>query len=318
MSIIYIIHENDEWVAPLKLALDNIAAPYREWHMGKGHFNISERPPEGIFYNRMSASSHTRGHRFAPELTAVILPWLERHNRTVVNGSSALNIELSKAQQQMAFESHNIVTPKTLYAQNKEDIVSAAKHFSTPFIIKHNRAGKGLGVFLCTHQSDLLEHLQSEQFSPSIDGIHLLQDYIQSPSQSIVRMEFVGGKFLYAVEVSTGGSFELCPADQCNIEGAFCPTNDTTLSQGPKFKIINHYQNPLIPHYEALLETHNIQIAGIEYIVDANGQSYAYDINTNTNYNSEAEKQAGIYGMKAIASYLADLAQKKYPLGKAS
>ena len=24
-------------------------------------------PPEGVFYNRMSASSHTRGHRHAPE-----------------------------------------------------------------------------------------------------------------------------------------------------------------------------------------------------------------------------------------------------------
>ena len=47
-----------------------------------------------------------------------------------------------------------------------------------------------------------------------------------------------------------------------------------------------------------------IEIAGIEYIVDKNGIIYTYDINTNTNYNSQAEINSEIQGMKSIAKFL--------------
>ena len=47
-----------------------------------------------------------------------------------------------------------------------------------------------------------------------------------------------------------------------------------------------------------------IEIAGIEYIVDKNGKIFTYDINTNTNYNSQAEKSSEIKGMKSIAKFL--------------
>ena len=75
---IYIIHENDEWIEPLRKELQNINAPFEEWHLGKRNVNHLDKPPPGVFYNRMSASSHTRGHRYAPEYTAVVLNWLEK------------------------------------------------------------------------------------------------------------------------------------------------------------------------------------------------------------------------------------------------
>ena len=31
---IYVIHENDEWVEPLRKELQNINAPFEEWHLG--------------------------------------------------------------------------------------------------------------------------------------------------------------------------------------------------------------------------------------------------------------------------------------------
>ena len=69
---IYIIHENDDWVEPLRKELKNISAPFEEWHLGKRNIDHLDKPPQGVFYNRMSASSHTRGHRYAPEHTAVV------------------------------------------------------------------------------------------------------------------------------------------------------------------------------------------------------------------------------------------------------
>ena len=105
---IYIIHENDEWVVPLREELKKINAPYKEWHIGKDKINSSNTPPNGVFYNRMSASSHTRGHRYAPENTKVVLKWLENHNRRIINNSKALKLEISKQIQYQELKKHNI------------------------------------------------------------------------------------------------------------------------------------------------------------------------------------------------------------------
>eukprot|EP00054_Salpingoeca_dolichothecata_P023734 m.159286 g.159286 ORF g.159286 m.159286 type:complete len:110 (+) comp24789_c0_seq5:81-410(+) len=50
------------------------------------------------------------------------------------------------------------------------------------------------------------------------DGLFLLQEYIEhdTTSKGIIRMEFVGGEFLYAMRVVSGGAFNLCPSEVCN------------------------------------------------------------------------------------------------------
>ena len=53
---IYVIHENDEWLIPLRESFKKIKAPFKEWHMDKESFDFKKSPPNGIFYNRMSAS----------------------------------------------------------------------------------------------------------------------------------------------------------------------------------------------------------------------------------------------------------------------
>ena len=102
MTQIHVIHENAAWLEPLAKALDRQRLPWRDWFLDHGIFDLSQPPPEGVFYNRMSASSHTRDHRYAAELTASVLAWLERHGRRTVNGSRALDLEISKARQYAA------------------------------------------------------------------------------------------------------------------------------------------------------------------------------------------------------------------------
>ena len=60
---IHVIHENADWTAPLFDALEARGLPYVDWNMAYGDLALSEAPPQGVFYNRMSASSHTRGNR---------------------------------------------------------------------------------------------------------------------------------------------------------------------------------------------------------------------------------------------------------------
>ena len=304
---IYILHENDEWVEPLRKELQAINAPFEEWHLGKRNVDHLDKPPHGIFYNRMSASSHTRGHRYAPEHTAVVLNWLEKNKRRVINNSRALSLEISKSLQYKELESFGIKTPKTIYCSNKESILKSANVFTKPFITKHNRGGKGLGVKLFNNKKELDSYVSSRNFEPSIDGITLLQDYIDANPKVIKRVEFVNSKFLYTVEVDASEGFELCPAcpeDQNDvpkqqIAGEFCPTT------GNKFKIMKNYkENELTEKYENFIAANGIEIAGIEYITDKKGEIYTYDVNTNTNYNSQAEKISEIKGMKSIAAFL--------------
>ncbi|WP_163099666.1 ATP-grasp domain-containing protein [Peribacillus alkalitolerans] len=304
MKKAYILHENKDWTRHLIKRLEELEVPYEEWHLDQGTVRLDQEPPIGVFYNRMSASSHTRGHRFAPELTASVLAWLERHGRKVLNGTRAISLEVSKVAQYMALEANGIKTPRTVAAVGKESIIEAARAFEgKPFITKHNRAGKGLGVQLFYSMEALHEFLEGPSFEESIDGITLIQEYIQAPEPFITRCEFVEGKFVYAVRVDTSEGFQLCPADACQIGDLFCPVGEVAEVR-PKFEIIEGFNDPIISKFEAFLKENKIDVAGIEFIRDAEGTIYTYDVNTNTNYNSDAEEKIGQYGMLEIARLL--------------
>lgn len=304
MKKIHIIHENSEWTIHLTKQLDQLGLPYEEWFLDKGLVDLTKSPPEGVFYNRMSASSHTRGHRYAPELTAAVLAWLEAHGRKVFNGSGAIRLEVSKVAQYLSLNAHGIATPKTIATVGKEQITEAAKKFAgQPFITKHNRAGKGLGVQLFYSIEGLQQYVEGPDFEESVDGITLIQEYIQAPEPYITRCEFVGGKFVYAVQVDTTNGFQLCPADACQIGDLFCPVGESTPVK-PKFQIIENFEDPILQKYEQFLKANDIQISGIEFIRGEDGKIFTYDVNTNTNYNSDAEAIAKIYGMREIAKFL--------------
>lgn len=304
MSKIYILHENSEWTAHLTKRLNELELPYEEWHLDEGLVNLTEIPPEGVFYSRMSASSHTRGHRYAPELTESVLAWLEQHDRTVFNGSRALRLEVSKVNQYTALTKSGIRTPKTIAAIGKENILKAAEKIGADsFITKHNRAGKGLGVQLFHSIEGLKGYLEGPDFDEPVDGITLIQEYIKAPEPFITRCEFVGGKFVYAVQVDTSEGFELCPADACQIGDLFCPVGEE-VEEKPKFQIVQDFNDPIIEKYEAFLKENQITVAGIEFIRNEAGDIFTYDVNTNTNYNSDAEQAAEKYGMLELAKFL--------------
>lgn len=300
MGKIHIIHENSEWTDHLIKRMDELGLDYEEWFLDKGMVDLTAAPPEGIFYNRISASSHTRDHRYAPELTESVLAWLELHGRKVLNGTRAIRLEVSKVNQYTALKKAGIAVPATIAAVGKEAIMDAARRLGAPsFITKHNRAGKGLGVQLFHSIGALESYVNSAEFDEPLDGITLIQEYIKSPDSSITRCEFIGGEFIYAVRVDTSEGFELCPADACRIEDLACPVGER-----PKFEIIKDFDEDIIDAYKAFLKENEIAIAGIEFIRDREGNLYTYDVNTNTNYNRDAEEKEGVFGMLELARYL--------------
>ena len=229
------------------------------------------------------------------------LAWLERHGRRVANGSRALQLEVSKVAQYAALEAHGIRTPRTVAAVGRDAVVEVGRAFDPPFITKHNRAGKGLGVRLFHDAAALERYVRSDEFEQSVDGITLIQEYVEASEPYITRVEFVGGEFLYAVRVDTSQGFELCPADACRVDDAFCPAGESPPSL---FTIVDGFRHELVGAYERFLADNGIHIAGVEFITDRDGVAYTYDVNTNTNYNSQAEAAVGLRGMHAVAAYL--------------
>jgi hypothetical protein len=304
MKEIVVIHENDEWLVPLRAEFAKRGVSATEWFLDEGEVRYSDTPADAIYYNRMSASSHTRGHRFAPELTKAVLTWLESADRTVVNNTSVLALELCKLSQYAALRSAGLKVPRTHAVIGKKHLLEAAENFAQwPLIVKPNRGGKGLGVQRFDALQELDSYLQRTDLDEPLDGTWLLQEYIQPREPFITRAEFIGRKFLYTVQVNTEDGFELCPADNCSIEDQFCPTDQTS----EKFTITQRFdEHPIIGKLEGFLNDNAIDVAGIEFIENNAGELFVYDVNTNTNYNQGAEQRAGVprTGMGALADYL--------------
>jgi hypothetical protein len=304
MAKIYVLHENNDWVIPLRKAFAERGLPYAEWYLDQWAVDLSSAPPEGVFYNRMSASSHTRDHRYSAELTATVLAWLGRHGRLVVNDSRALDLEISKTRQLMRLAHEGIPVPKTVAVVGERALPDALTAFASgPLIVKPNRSGKGLGVRLYETTEQILQVAQRGELPQTVDGTLLLQEYIRSETGHVYRAEFVGGRFLYLLKIDATGGFELCPSDVCDLD-SFCPATPG----GKKFEIVEGVVTPdQIARYERFLRANGIGIAGIEFAIRSNGERVVYDVNTNTNYNSDAEAAAGKSGMGAIADYLGGL-----------
>jgi hypothetical protein len=305
---VYVIHENAEWLVPLRAALEAEGVPWVDWFVHEGRVDLDAAPPAGVFYNRMSASSHTRDHRYSVELTAQLVAWLQHHGRRVVNGRRALQLEVSKFEQYLSLRAHGVPTPATVAASGREEVLAAARALGrTPFIVKPNRGGKGLGVQLYNDVDALEQALAGLRDSGeiSLDGIVLLQEYIRPAAGFITRMEFIGGRYYYAVEVDTSAGFELCPADSCAVGDAFCPAPGEQPKQ--KFRLSQRAPDAeLVARLEEFFRANDAEIAAAEFVTTASGESHVYDVNMNTNYNQQAERAAGGQhnAMREVARFL--------------
>lgn len=338
---IYIIHENNEWIPPFKEAFDRAGVEFREIFLTQGGINLDSIPPNGVFWSRLSASSHTRDNAFSKEYGRALLAWLESYGRCVINGSSVLELEVSKVKQALLLESFfksqgvDFKTPKTLAVFGKTDLINAARSFAKnlnnkPFITKHNQGGKGLGVRLFENIEEFRDYVESSDFELPIDGITLLQEYVESREAFITRCEFIGGKFHYAVRVDTSnGAFELCPADACQIDSLDSKSADSKaestkrpalagaaceVGAGDKFSLRKEIDStsPIVRCLEQFLAVHNIAVAGIEFIESVSGDIVVYDINTNTNYNSTLESKIRESGGVAAADRLVSFLKEQF------
>ena len=106
----------------------------------------------------------------------------------------------------------------------------------------------------------------------------------------------------------------MCPADVCAVDAGPSPAE----APAPRFRVLDDgIDAGLRSRLEGFLSANGTEVAGIELIHGSDGRLLVYDVNTNTNYNPEAEAKAGLAasdrsGPGAIAVFLgAELAASK-------
>ncbi len=303
MTRVWVIHENPDWLPPLRAAFEAEGVPFGEISLAEGTIDLDAEPEPGVYWSRLSASAHTRGHPHAKDRARALLGWLEGWGRRVVGGTRVVELEVSKVRQHAALRAAGFDAPRTIAVSGRSGLAAAARELPLPFITKHDQGGKGLGVRRFDYYGQFDAYALSSQFEESADGITLLQEYLLAAEPFVTRAEFVGGRFVYAVRVDIStGAFELCPADACVID----PKTGVEI---PAFALRRDLDgsDPLIRRLEAFLADQGVEVAGIEFIETRDGRRVVYDVNTNTNYNAGVEAEAEVPATRLVARWLGSL-----------
>lgn len=296
---VHVLHENPEWMPPFAAAFAAEGVDWDETLVTGGSLDLTAAPAEGLWWSRMSASAHTRGHTAAAEHARALLDVLEAHGRRVVNGRAVLDLELSKVRQLALLRAARIAVPRTVavVGGRPDDVLAAAATVGPPVVVKPNRGGKGLGVTRFDSVDELAAALPG--LDEPVDGVLLVQEYVEPARPRITRAEIVGGELVYAITADTErGGFQLCPADACAVDGT--PASLFALRTEP-------LPSGLADAYESFARWHGLEVAGFEFIETADGRAVTYDVNTNTNYNPDVEAVASRSAARAVARYLGTL-----------
>ena len=296
---VHVLHENPEWMPPFAAAFAAEGVDWDETLVTGGSMDLTATPAEGLWWSRMSASAHTRGHTAAAEHARALLDVLEAHGRRVVNGRAVLDLELSKLRQLALLRAARIAVPRTVavVGGRPDDVLAAAATVGLPVVVKPNRGGKGLGVTRFDSVDELAAALPG--LDEPVDGVLLVQEYVEPARPRITRAEIVGGELVYAITADTErGGFQLCPADACAVDGT--PASLFALRTEP-------LPSGLADAYESFARWHGLEVAGFEFIETADGRAVTYDVNTNTNYNPDVEAVASRSAARAVARYLGTL-----------
>ncbi len=282
-----ILYEHPQWFTPLFAELDRREIPYERIDAGKLVFDPADTERRyALVVNRMSPSAWTRGNGDAIFSTLHYLAYLDGIGTPVLNGHDAYLIELSKARQIALFARLGISHPRTRVIDNAGGAAEAAAELAFPVVVKPNIGGSGAGI---TSYASLAE-LASAEVELGIDGCALVQEQLSAAGDEVVRIEVLDGEFLYAIRLRLlPGSFNLCPADYCELPGIADGVSGRGLP-------IERFDPPagVIEDARRIILAAGMDLGGVEYLVDAHtGQATFYDINALSNFVANAPEVVG-------------------------
>jgi hypothetical protein len=312
---IAIYYEHRDWFRPLFQQLDVKGVQWKKIDAREHSYRAGVLEEDyALVFNRMSPSAWKRNLGHAVFYTLDYLKHLESLGVRVVNGSRAFANEISKARQLELLASLGLPYPKALVINHANQALRAADEIGYPLVVKPNIGGSGAGIIRFSSPKELRAAVAENQLYFGIDSTALVQEFFPARNSVITRVEVLGGKYLYAIQIhTTGETFDLCPADICqNTRGEELARGACALDAPKSGLKVEAYQPPrqVIEEVERIMAAAGIEVGGIEYVIDdRDGRRLYYDINALSNFVADPERVVGFNPYARLADYLIAQAQ---------
>jgi glutathione synthase/RimK-type ligase-like ATP-grasp enzyme len=315
-----IYYEHQEWFRPLFAELDRRGLPYEPIRADE----LIVDPEEGLtarwplLLNRMSPSAWDRGRGGVIFETIAHLEQLEDAGVSVLNGTDAYRLDLSKTRQIALLKKLGLQVPRTRAVYGMEQLQRAASELTFPLLVKPNMGGNGAGIERFSTLGELQLAVELDILKTGPDGVLLLQEYHAPQGGRIVRAETLGGHLLYAVQIHLGPDcgFSLCPADlQQTVSGEPLGAAARASQEGNQARV-EAFTPPLevIAEIERIARAGHLDVGGIEYLEsERDGGRYFYDVNALSNFVAEAEKVVGFDPTARLVDYLETRLEQAIP-----
>jgi hypothetical protein len=307
---IAVFHEHPHWFTPLFAELDRRGLPYHRVDAASHSFDPAERSvPYSLVLNRASPSAYLREHAQSLFYTLHWLRHLELLDVPVVNGADVYALELSKALQLDLLEELGLPYPRARVINNPAQAPAAAAALRSPVLVKANVGGSGAGIVRYETAEALTEAVSQRRVALGVDGTALVQECAPLRDGHITRVETLGGKYLYAINVyPASGSFDLCPADACQTTEGVELVRGACAVDAPRTGLRVEETKPpseIIAQVEHIARAARLDVGGIEYLVDdRDGRHYFYDINALSNFVADAPNVVGFDPWVPLVDYL--------------
>lgn len=293
-----VYYEHPAWFEPLFNVLDRRGMAWKRVQIQDHILDPGALDaPAPVVFNRLAMSSFLRQKEHAIYHSLAAISHWELAGARVVNGSGALNFDISKARQLSLFRSLGLAAPRTRVVHRREDVSLAAEQIGFPLILKPNVGGSGSGVTRYETAAQLRAQLASGDTAVGVDGVTLVQEYVPCRQAQVIRCETLNGRFLYAIALNGAGStFDLCPADVCMVDK---PTISIEAYR-PSAQIVQSV--------ESIARAARLDVGGIEYMVDdRDGVAKFYDVNALSNFVAQPMNVLGWDPHEKLVDFLAEI-----------
>ncbi len=303
--------KSHDWhkLKPLFAALGRRGVSYEALDVAQHSFDPGDPDvPYALVLNRMSPSAWTRGRTNAIFHTLHYLAYLEELGVPTIFGQRAFQLELSKALQCSLFARLGVPYPRTRVIDHPTQARAAGEGLAFPVLVKPNVGGSGAGIKSFAHSDEL----EQADLDLGLDGTALVQEQLPAAGEFIVRIEILDGEFLYAIRILlVPGSFNLCPADYCELPGIADGVSGRGLP-------VEAYDPPEEVGEDAkrIVAATGMDVAGVEYLINArDGRATFYDLNTLSNFVADASSVVGFDPFERLVDFILDRAASTVAVG---
>jgi hypothetical protein len=299
-----VLYEHPQWFQPLFAALERRGLLYSAIELAGHRFDPASREaPAPLVLSRVAQSSFLRQPEHPIFYAEALLDHWARLGARVLNGADVLAIDSSKARQLSLITSLGYAVPETRVVHRARDLAVAAEGMRFPLLVKANIGGSGAGIVRYSSADELRASIADKTIPQSVDQVLLVQDYVPPRGGMILRIETLAGRFLYAIEVESGGdNFDLCPADACIARPGRAAVAMTAVTP----------PRELIQAAERIARAAGLDLGSVEVVIDdRDGTRRFYDINAMSNFVADPLNVLGWDPHDRLIDYLETLIREK-------